>query len=77
MQMIGQRQWTMLNQTTAPNFAHWAYMIQSQPGDSNWNALPGVGTSVPLFLAQCPGNGPQPITIPGSTRKTCGGFAIE
>jgi hypothetical protein len=54
-------QWTMENQTTAPNFAHWAYMVQSQPGNPSWNALPGVGISVTEFLLHCPRDGPQPV----------------
>jgi hypothetical protein len=45
--------WTMLNQTAAPNFAHWAYMVQSKPGDASWKRLPGVGQSVGDFLGQC------------------------
>jgi hypothetical protein len=50
----------MLNQTSVANFAHWAYMIRALPGDANWYSLPGVGVSVPSFLSQCPGTGPQP-----------------
>jgi hypothetical protein len=48
--------WTMLNQTAAPNFAHWAYMVQSRPGDASWARLPGVRQSVPEFLGQCGGS---------------------
>ncbi|WP_036281290.1 hypothetical protein [Methylocystis sp. ATCC 49242] len=51
--------WTMLNQTSTSSFAHWAYMVQSKPGDASWRSLPGVRQSVPDFLAQCPGSGPQ------------------
>jgi len=51
--------WTMLNQTSTSGFAHWAYMVQSKPGDASWNSLPGVGASVPDFLSQCPGSGPH------------------
>jgi hypothetical protein len=47
--------WTMLNQTSAISFAHWAYMVQSKPGDSSWHSLPGVHKAVPDFLAQCQG----------------------
>ena len=50
--------WTMLNQTSTASFSPWAYMVQSKPGDATWNSLPGVGMSVPDFLAQCPGSGP-------------------
>lgn len=55
------REWTMLNQTGAVSFAHWAYMVQSKPGDASWDSLPGVGDSVESFLDQCPGEGPQPV----------------
>ena len=34
---------------------HWAYMTQSQPDQPSWQSLPGVGVSIPEFLAQCPG----------------------
>jgi hypothetical protein len=54
-------QWTMENQTSAINFAHWAYMVQSVPGDAHWHSLPGSGMAVPAFLGQCPGSGPQPV----------------
>ncbi len=57
-----QAQWTMLNQTGSVSFAHWAYMIQSRPGEASWNSLPGVDVSVDAFLAQCPGDGPQPVS---------------
>lgn len=53
------RAWTMLNQTSTAAFSHWAYMVQSKPGEASWNSLPGVGKSVPDFLAQCPGSGPR------------------
>jgi hypothetical protein len=33
--------------------AHWAYMLQTRPGDPSWDALPGVGLSVPDMLAGC------------------------
>lgn len=51
-------QWTMENQmTSGPGVpllvAHWAYMLQTKPGDRSWNSLPGVGMSVPKFLGQC------------------------
>ncbi len=61
-EMVEQRgQWTMLNQTSSANFAHWAYMVESAPGDASWHSLPGVGLSVTAFLAQCPGDGAQSI----------------
>lgn len=37
---------TLRTKTTA----HWAYMIQVQPGDPDWDSLPGVGLSVPDML---------------------------
>ncbi len=55
------KEWTMLNQTGTASFAHWAYMIQSKPGDESWDSLPGVGISVESFLNQCPGDGPRPV----------------
>lgn len=30
--------------------AHWAYMVQTRPGDPSWDSLPGVGLSVPEML---------------------------
>ncbi|MGI9252452.1 MAG: hypothetical protein ACR2J8_01795 [Thermomicrobiales bacterium] len=53
--------WTMQNQTGTTSMAHWAYMVQSQPGDATWNSLPGVGVSVDDFMANCPA-GPQPAS---------------
>jgi len=51
-------QWTMVNQMTAPalggTLSHWAYMIQSKPGDRNFENLPYVHESVPEFLSACP-----------------------
>lgn len=35
---------------TLERTAHWAYMRQTRPGDPSWNALPGVGLSVPEML---------------------------
>jgi hypothetical protein len=52
-------EWTMQNQTGTSSMAHWAYMVQSKPGDATWNSLPGVGVSVDTFLSNCPA-GPQP-----------------
>lgn len=57
------RQWTMVNQmSTGSNtlqVGHWAYMVQTKPGDTSWNSLPGVNMSVNSFLAQCPDNTPN------------------
>lgn len=55
-------QWTMENQmfsspsATNPTstFGHWAYMVQTEPGDASWTSLPGVDISVDEFLADCP-----------------------
>jgi hypothetical protein len=55
------KEWTMLNQTGSEGFAHWAYMVQSKPGDASWDSLPGVGESVEEFRANCPDDGPQPV----------------
>jgi hypothetical protein len=59
-------QWTMENQMfTAPSstfqIGHWAYMVQTRPGQPSWNSLPSSGLSVPEFLSQCDGTGPVPI----------------
>ena len=58
--------WTMENQMfTSPGgtaqLGHWAYMVPTHPGLPSWNALPGVGVSVPTFLAEAGGSAPQPI----------------
>lgn len=59
-QMIKQNgEWTMQNQTGTETMAHWAYMVQSKPGDATWTSLPGVGMSVEEFMSGCPA-GPQP-----------------
>jgi len=59
-QMIRQNgQWTMQNQTGTDSMAHWAYMVQSSPGDATWESLPGVDMSVDEFMSGCPA-GPQP-----------------
>ncbi|TWB45153.1 hypothetical protein [Nitrospirillum pindoramense] len=44
-------QWAFLMQMTggnaAMNVSHWSYMLQTAPGDSSWDNLPGLpGTSV-------------------------------
>lgn len=30
--------------------AHWAYMMQTRPGEPSWHSLPGFGISVPEML---------------------------
>jgi hypothetical protein len=51
-------QWTMVNQmSSGPSVlqvGHWAYMIQTKPGQKSWLSLPGIDISVDQFLAQCP-----------------------
>ncbi len=51
-------QWTMVNQMTSltemGTMSHWAYMIQSRPGDGYYENLPFVNQSIPEFLASCP-----------------------
>ncbi len=59
-------QWTMENQMfTSPSetlqIGHWAYMVQTHPGLPSWKSLPSAGISVPAFLSQCDGCGPQPV----------------
>jgi hypothetical protein len=59
-------QWTMENQMfTSPSatlqIGHWAYMVQTHPGLPSWDSLPAAGISVPAFLGQCAGCGPQPL----------------
>lgn len=51
-------QWTMENQmsTVAVGdilLTHWAYMYQCKPSEPCFAELPGVGVSVPDFLASC------------------------
>ncbi|MCW5892178.1 MAG: hypothetical protein KIT14_16780 [bacterium] len=50
--------WTMVNQMTGPaaggTLSHWAYMVQSKPGDASFTSLPFAGESIPTFLAGCP-----------------------
>lgn len=54
-------QWTMVNQMTGPvaggTVSHWAYMVQSKPGDPSFLDLPFAHESIPQFLSACP-NGP-------------------
>ncbi len=57
-------EWTMENQmsTIAAGdllLTHWAYMYQCKPDQPCFAALPGVGVSVPEFLATC---------VPGGAR---------
>lgn len=51
-------QWTMVNQMTSPaqggTLSHWAYMVQSKPGDASYEHLPFVNESIPDFLSSCP-----------------------
>lgn len=53
-----QGKWTMVNQMTGPasngTLSHWAYMVQSRPGDRSFRNLPFANTSIPEFLADCP-----------------------
>lgn len=35
--------------------AHWAHMLQTREGEPSWESLPGVGVSVPDFLARAEG----------------------
>lgn len=59
-------QWTMENQMfTSPGetlqVGHWAYMVQTRPGLPSWESLPSAGVSVPTFLGEVGGSGPQPL----------------
>lgn len=59
-------QWTMENQMfTWPDqtlqLGHWAYMVQTHPGLTSWDSLPGAGVSVPTFLGEAGGSGPEPV----------------
>ncbi|MBM3985153.1 MAG: hypothetical protein FJ296_05625 [Planctomycetes bacterium] len=55
-------QWTMVNQMTGPalngTVSHWAYMVQSKPGDPTFENLPFANQSVPEFMSACP-DGPM------------------
>lgn len=60
-------EWTMVNTMTGPaanggTVSHWAYMVQSQPGDATYESLPFANESIPDFLSVCP-DGPM-ITRP-------------
>ena len=45
----------MASGSTATQIAHWAFMHQCTPDQPCWNNLPGVGQSIPEFLASCGG----------------------
>jgi len=52
-------EWTMVNQMTAPTqgestLSHWAYMVQSLPGDADYQSLPFAEESIPTFMSSCP-----------------------
>lgn len=52
-------EWTMVNQMTAPTqgedtLSHWAYMVQSKPGDAYYDKLPFAEQSIPTFMSSCP-----------------------
>lgn len=52
-------EWTMVNQMTAPTqgdgtLSHWAYMVQSRPGDADYEKLPFAEESIPTFMSSCP-----------------------
>ena len=36
--------------STTNGISHWSYMTSVQPGDNYYENLPGVGTSIPVFL---------------------------
>jgi hypothetical protein len=51
-------QWTMENQMSAVAvgnllLTHWAYMYQCKPDQPCFQALPGIGISMPEFLGPC------------------------
>jgi hypothetical protein len=51
-------EWMMVNQMTGPaaggTLSHWAYMVQSKPGDRTFQDLPFAHESIPEFLSVCP-----------------------
>jgi hypothetical protein len=57
--------WTMTNQmftgSSGGEVGHWANMTLTRPGMASWNALPGVGVSVPTFLANYAAPVPTPV----------------
>lgn len=54
--------WTMVNEMTnvvdGGTLSHWAYMVQSAPGDRTWDKLPFAHESIPDFMSSCP-EGPR------------------
>ncbi len=50
IQGIDQFVMQMNSGTTTNGVSHWSYMISVQPGDAYYEDLPGVGTSIPVFL---------------------------
>jgi hypothetical protein len=63
-------QWTMENQmSSSPNqqfqISHWAYMVQTRPGQSSWSSLPFVNVSVPTFSSEANAAAAVPIVTPG------------
>lgn len=55
-------EWTMVNEMTnvvnGGTLSHWAYMVQSKPGDRTWRNLPFAEKSIPKFMSSCP-KGPK------------------
>jgi hypothetical protein len=51
-------EWTMVNEMTnvveGGTLSHWAYMVQSRPGDRTWDKLPFAHESIPDFMSSCP-----------------------
>lgn len=52
-------EWTMVNQMTSNldtggTLSHWAYMVQSRPGQKTYNNLPFARESIPSFMSACP-----------------------
>lgn len=50
--------WTMVNTMTSAvsggTLSHWAYMVQSRPGDPTYDRLPFAHQSIPEFMSSCP-----------------------
>lgn len=55
--VVKARRWTMANQmstgSSSAQVGHWAYMVQTKPGQASWQSLPGVNMTVPQFMQQC------------------------
>lgn len=51
-------EWTMVNEMTnvvdGGTLSHWAYMVQSAPGDRTFEKLPFANESIPNFMSSCP-----------------------